>query len=94
MNYEVVTTQTYRKALRRLSRSGQPVLRELEAVITLLCSGDALPAKYRDHSLSGNLTGIRECHVQSDLLLMYTRDETVLVLVLINIGSHTKLFKK
>lgn len=92
MTYELVTTQAYRKAFRRLARSGSFPQKDLETLIALLCTGVVLPAKYRDHGLSGNLQGYRECHVRSDLLLMYTKDDEMVVLTLINVGSHATLF--
>ncbi len=94
MKYAVVTTQVYRKSLRRLSRSGSFARSELDTVVELLGKGDILPLKYRDHALTGNLRDFRECHIRPDLLLIYTKDEGILVLVLVNIGSHATLLKK
>ena len=51
-----------------------------------------LPPRYRDHELSGCLTGIRECHIKDDLLLLYRTDKNLLILLLLNIGTHTTLF--
>lgn len=36
----------------------------------------------------------RECHIKDDLLLIYYKDKTVLVLVLVSIGTHHQLFGK
>jgi mRNA interferase YafQ len=50
-----------------------------------------LAERYRDHDLSGNWKGHRECHLKPDLLLIYTKpgDET---LRLVRMGSHSELF--
>ena len=52
-----------------------------------------LESKYKDHSLIGDYKGFRELHIKPDLLLIYKKDENELVLALIRVGSHSKLFK-
>ncbi len=66
----------------------------LEEVIALLSNGIPLPEKNKDHALSGNWVGHRECHVQPDWLLVYRIDDNVLVLTLSRTGSHSDLFSK
>ncbi|MCH9740981.1 MAG: type II toxin-antitoxin system YafQ family toxin [Epsilonproteobacteria bacterium] len=56
-----------------------------------LLNGEELETKYKDHQLKGNLKEFRECHVKPDLLLMYRINDDVLELV--DIGSHSELFK-
>ena len=62
-----------------------------QTVLELLAKEEVLPAKYKDHSLSGKWKGHRECHIEPDWLLIYqtTEDE----LILIATGSHDDLFK-
>ena len=43
---------------------------------------------YRDHALTGNFHGFRECHVKPDWLLIYMIEEDILTLTLVNTGSH------
>lgn len=66
----------------------------LEDVIAALAMGIPLPEKNRDHTLSGNWAGHRECHVLPDWLLVYRIDDDVLVLTLSRTGSHSVLFGK
>ncbi|TEB08175.1 mRNA interferase YafQ [Pelotomaculum schinkii] len=66
----------------------------LDNIIRLLARGEPLPEKNRDHALTGNWAGHRECHVQSDWLLVYRADNGVLVLTLTRTGSHSDLFGK
>lgn len=68
------------------------LLDELNAVIKLLLHQKKLPEKYRDHLLTGNYLGIRECHVKPDILLLYWIDEEGKLLYLERIGSHSELF--
>jgi mRNA interferase YafQ len=60
-------------------------------IITCLVDDKPLAAKYRDHALSGNWNGHRECHIKPDLLLIYKKPDTK-SLWLVRIGSHSELF--
>jgi mRNA interferase YafQ len=64
----------------------------LDDIIRLLSRGQPLPEKNRDHELSGKWAGHRECHIQSDWLLIYRIENGVLVLTLARTGSHSDLF--
>ena len=58
-------------------------------VLHCLSNGLTLPTKYRDHALTGNLKGIRDCHIKPDLILLYRLEaENV---TLIRLGSHSEL---
>ena len=59
---------------------------------TLLLQNKKLENKYKDHGLSGDWIGYKECHLQNDILLIYKYEDDVLWLVLADIGSHSKLF--
>lgn len=63
----------------------------LETVIRLLSCDELLPPKYRDHKLQGQFSDCRDCHIASDLVLIYRLvDENILQLV--RLGSHSELF--
>ncbi|MDP2947607.1 MAG: type II toxin-antitoxin system YafQ family toxin [Nanoarchaeota archaeon] len=64
----------------------------LQEVIELLANGEPLPERYNDHSLSGNYTDYRECHIQPDWLLVYKIHKDVLILTLYRTGTHSDLF--
>lgn len=48
---------------------------DLRLVLVALVTDQPLDAKYRDHDLSGDWAGYRECHVKSDLLLIYRKSD-------------------
>ncbi|WP_288758220.1 type II toxin-antitoxin system YafQ family toxin, partial [uncultured Treponema sp.] len=54
--------------------------------------GEKLPERFRDHELAGNLKGNRECHIMPDLLLIYRIFNDILILELVDTGSHADLF--
>ena len=66
----------------------------LEDVVAALAMGEPLPEKNRDHALSGNWAGHRECHILPDWLLVYRIEDDVLVLTLARTGTHSDLFSK
>jgi mRNA interferase YafQ len=39
--------------------------------LEILLSGKDLPARYRDHGLTGQWAGFRDCHLKPDLVLIY-----------------------
>lgn len=61
------------------------------AVAALLVEDKPLPERYRDHALSGNWKGYRECHLKPDLLLIYRKEEPE-ILRIARLGSHSELF--
>jgi mRNA interferase YafQ len=79
----------FRRDVKRLIRQGVDLSR-LETVVEILVAQAALDERYRDHPLIGNWKGYRECHLQTDWLLIYriVADE----LQLVRTGSHAELF--
>ncbi len=63
----------------------------LESVLVSLANDQSLEDRHRDHDLSGNWAGYRECHVKPDLLLIYRKSDGD-TLRLARLGSHSELF--
>lgn len=89
--FELELTHQYLKDLKLARKRGLDETK-LNAVILKLISGEELPKKNRDHSLTGNYKGFRECHISPDWLLIYSRDVTVKIVTLVRTGSHSDLF--
>lgn len=83
---------SFKKDYKRVVRRGYKISL-LEEVITLLAERKPLPEKYKDHSLSGDFAGCRECHITPDWLLIYEISDSELILYLTRTGSHSDLFK-
>lgn len=68
----------------------------LAIVVSLLINGKKLPERYRDHALRDTkyYSGVRECHIQPDWLLIYRVETELQVLRLIRTGTHSDLFNK
>ena len=90
--YTVVLSHRYKKSLKRWYRNKDFNEKLLKEVINFLADGEALASKHKDHQLQGFFKQYRECHVQNDLLLVYQKQNDVLILLLVDIGSHSELF--
>ncbi len=88
----VRTTAQFRRSSKKILRSGRFDRAEIQDVVDVLIRGEKLDLSYRDHELSGDLLGHRECHIRPDLLLLYRIEGNDLILVLVNLGSHSDLF--
>ena len=91
--YQVKYTSAYKKSYKLMVKRGLD-MSALNNVVDTLRQGKQLDAKYRDHSLTGNFIGFRECHIKPDWLLVYLIENDVLTLTLVDTGSHSDLFKK
>ena len=91
MKYEIRFTTQFKKDIKLAKKQGKDIGKLFE-VVEHLANGEALEDKYRDHDLSGNYKGCRECHIEPDWLLIYEIDNGVLILMLYRVGSHSDLF--
>ena len=88
---EIVPSNQFRKDLKLARKRGLKIER-LKEVVNILAEQKKLEDKYRDHGLSGEYKGFRECHIEPGWLLVYRIDEDVLELFLFRTGSHSDLF--
>jgi len=93
MKYTVVKTKRFKTAYKRVSQLRGFKKNVFKGVVQKLAEGGELDKKYRDHQLTGNLKDFRECHLASDILLIYQIDDGILVLTLVSVGSHSQLFR-
>ncbi len=87
IKYHTSFKKDYKKVLKR----GYDI-KLMEDVISKLVNGEPLPEKNRDHNLSGDYSGCRECHITPDWLLIYEIDNGELILYLTKTGTHSDLF--
>ena len=91
--YDVAWTGQFKKDY-KLARKRNLKIELLDEIIRKLSAGEVLSQENRDHALSGNWSGYRECHVQPDWLLIYRIEEGLLILTLTRTGTHSDLFGK
>ena len=91
--YTIKYTSQFKKDYKLAKRRGLN-LSLLKKIISQLANGVQLDEKYRDHDLSGDWKGHRECHIQPDWLLVYRIEDDVLTLTLSRTGTHSDLISK
>lgn len=85
---ELIVTSQFKKDLKRVRKQGKD-LNLLQNVLQMLLDENELDVKYRDHALTGNYAGFRECHIQPDWLLVYMINHNELILTASRTGSHS-----
>ena len=92
MKYAIRKTSRYKKSLKKMLKRGRDI-NKITAVVRTLAMGDTLPPQYKDHALSGDLEGLRDCHIENDWILLYFYStDGKLILTLTDTGSHSDLF--
>ncbi len=88
---DIVPSNRFKKDLKLVKKRGLKI-DNLRNVVNTLAAEEKLDEKYRDHALTGDYRGFRECHVEPDWLLVYRVDQDELELFLFRTGTHSDLF--
>jgi mRNA interferase YafQ len=89
MGRSIRPTSRFKKDLRLMKRRGKDI-DKLEKIVTLLAHDQPFALEHRDHSLKGERTNHRECHIEANWLLIYRKIDNELILF--RTGSHSDLF--
>ena len=87
----IVASNQFKKDLKLATKRGLKI-EKLRDVVNTLARQEVLDEKFRDHGLTGDYRGFRECHIEADWLLVYRTNEKELELFLFRTGSHADLF--
>ena len=89
---EIRYTKRFQRDFKRVKRGAhrQHIDATLKGVLDLLAANEALPPRYNDHAMQGDLKDFRNCHLRPDLILLYRKPNSCL-LELARIGSHSHL---
>lgn len=90
MKYELIIASSFKRDYKKILKRKYDVTL-LDDVVNKLQNGEKLPDNNRDHALSGEWKGYRECHILPDWLLVYKISDEQLVLSLTRTGSHSDL---
>ena len=91
--YKLYYTNRMKRDVKRILKRGKDI-NKLNKVLNLLIQNGSLPKEYLDHQLTGNLKDFRECHIESDWLLMYQIIKDELIITATSTGSHSDIFGK
>lgn len=91
--YGIITSNKFNKQLKKIKKQGKNI-EKLSYVVKKLANGEVLEAKYNDHALNDTkyYRNCRECHIEPNWLLIYKITNEVLILYLVETGSHSDLF--
>jgi mRNA interferase YafQ len=84
---KVEYTAKMKQDAKRMQKRGKD-MGKLATTLKMLANELPLPAAHRDHALSGNWSGFRECHIENDWVLIYQIRQEVMVLAAIRTGTH------
>jgi len=85
----IKTTKKFQKDVKKANKQGKKLIL-LKKVMTDLANENSLPAKFRDHKLTGNYINHRECHIMPDWLLIYKLEKNDITFE--RTGGHSDLF--
>ena len=88
---QIKFTNKMKRDAKRMRKRGKD-MSKLTKALNLLISQQPMPEQYCDHQLAGNLKDFRECHIESDWLLVYQIFEDTLILSASGTGTHSDLF--
>jgi len=89
--YTPVYTRQFEKDVKRSKHRGKN-FEKFKIIARAPLAGEPLDPIHRDHRLVGSYVGRRECHIESDWLLIYKVDESRLIFE--RMGRHSDLFEK
>ena len=88
---ELKITSQFKKDLKRYKNQPNRI-DKLKVVLRCLQQGEPIPQEYKPHKLLGEYRDCMECHIESDILLIWL-DENMEIVKLIRFGTHSELFK-
>ncbi len=92
--YDIQYSSKFKKGLKKIIKQGKDIEKLLD-IVYKLANKEELEPRYKNHNLVNDkyYTDCGECHIEPDWLLIYKYNEKELILVAINTGSHSDLFK-
>jgi mRNA interferase YafQ len=85
-----VYTRQFRRDVKRCQRRGKN-MEKFKIVARTLLRGEPLDPIHRDHKLVGSYADRRDCHIESDWILIYKLDGDRLIFE--RMGTHADLFR-
>ncbi len=86
-----IYTRQFERDLKRMKKRRKKI-EKLKIILRSLIADEELDPIHRDHKLTGNWLGRRECHIESDWIMIYKTEDNRIIFE--RMGSHSDLFKK
>ena len=91
----IFKSSSFKKDLKKLNKSGNlptEFKANLEEFLQLLINNKPIPIKFADHPLKGDYKGYRDCHICSDIVLIYSKNESTISLY--RLTNHSGFLNK
>ena len=92
MKFKIKYSGTFKKSYKLCKRRGYD-MSLLQEAISILAEEGELPSKYKAHILSGRLDGIWECHLDSNWLLLWIKEDREMTMLFLDTGTHSDVLK-
>lgn len=89
--YKLFVSNRFKRDFKKCKRQNKN-MQKLQNMLESLSANETLPINSRDHSLTGNYSNYRECHIEPDWLLIYRINREENLIELVRTGSHSELF--
>lgn len=91
--YRLRVSKRFEKAFDLCARRGYD-MNVIKKAMRLLEKNGELPPEYKTHKLTGEYKGCLECHLKPNWLLIWEKHENELVMLMIDTGTHSDIFRK
>ena len=91
--FELEYSGQFKKDLKLMLKRGADI-EDIRVILHMLETDGQVADSYRPHILSGKYSGIWECHIKPDWLLLYDISDSITLIRLVRTGTHSDLFKK
>lgn len=92
--FKIVPSSKFKKDFKKYQNSKKEKQAIFDVIELLEGGHENIPQKMRPHILSGNYSGLWECHALPDLLIIWEEStEDITEVYLARVGSHSELFK-
>lgn len=91
--YKIKFTNTFKKKYKKIKNNPKFKQEEFIEVVNILINNSIWPLKYKNHLLRPKSNEIWECHIQNDILLEYKKQKENSIIIFVDIGTHSELFK-
>lgn len=89
--YSFRLTNEFEKDFKLCKKRGLDVSR-INEIISKITHDGVAPQETRPHKLSGAFSGLWECHVNSNWLLVWRQDDENRIIEFVATGSHSDIF--
>lgn len=90
--YKLEYTNKFKKELDKLKKNKKFPAKTLKNIIDKITKQEKLKPSFKNHQFQGKWKNFYDCHIKTDLILIYKINKKRKIIILARIGSHSNLF--